>query len=187
MAAGGNVANIQLGPGRLYVAALGVAEPASVSAALPSANWITIGYTEEGTAVSTEMTSEAIEVAEELDPVLFVQTRRTTSVTFSMAEATKKRLFLAVGGGAGGFDDTIPFEFPDASEILPVQIIWDLEDTPTNLNRRWLFRRATPSGTIEIPRRKAPAKTLIGVTFDCAKSLAGLKAVKVFPNVSGQV
>lgn len=188
MAAGGNPLNVDLGPGRLYVAALGVAEPASASAALPSADWKVIGYTEEGSSVSTELTSEAIEVAEETDPIAYEQTRRVTTVTFSMAEMTKRRLWLTLGGGAAGNDDTIPFEFPDLSEVVAVQILWDSEETGLlNTNKRWLFRRCTPSGTVETARRKAPQKSLLPVTFDCAKPSTTTKAVKVYPNASGQI
>lgn len=186
MAASGTPGNVDLGPGRLYYAPLGTSEPTSCSAALPSA-WIAVGYTEDGTAVDTEITSEAIEVAEELDPIRFEQTRRMTKLALQMAEMTKKRLALALGAGAGETDDAATFEFPDAGDIVGVMFVWDSNETPDATNRRWLFRQCTPSGTVSTARRKAPQKALIPVTFDCAKPATGTKAVKVFPNASGQV
>lgn len=186
MSAGGNPANVDLGPGRLYYAPLGTAEPTTCSAALPSA-WIAVGYTEDGTEVATEITSEAIEVAEELDPIAFEQTRRMTKLSLQIAEMTKKRLALALGAGAAVVDDSGTFEFPDASEIVGVMFVWDSNETPDATNRRWLFRKCTPSGTVSTARRKAPQKALIPVTFDCAKPSTSEKAVKVFPNASGQV
>lgn len=186
MAAGGTPGNVDLGPGRLYYAPLGTSEPTSCSAALPSA-WIAVGYTEDGTEVQTNITSEAIEVAEELDPIAFEQTTRRTQLTMQMAEMTKKRLALALGAGAAETDDAATFEFPDSGDIVGVMFVWDSMDTPDATNRRWLFRKCTPSGTVSTARRKAPQKALIPVTFDCAKPDASTKAVKVFPNASGQI
>lgn len=186
MAAGGTPGNIDLGAGRLYYAPTGTAEPTNASSALPSA-WQPVGYTEDGTAIDTEITSEAIEVAEELDPIAFEQTRRITRVTLQMAEMTKKRLALALGAGAAETDNATAFEFPDAGTTVPVMLVWDSDDSPGASNRRWLFRKCTPSGTVSTARRKAPQKALMPVTFDCAKPDASTKAVKVFPNTSGQI
>ena len=187
MAAGGTPSNIDLGPGRLYYAPLGTAEPANCSSALPSA-WIPVGYTEDGTSFTVNITSDSIEVAEEIDPVLFVQSKRTTQFQVNMAESTKKRLALALGAGAGQTDDSTPFEWPDASTVVSgVMFVWDYMDTPDATNKRWLVRQATPSGTVAIARKKSPAKTLIGVTFDCAKPSSTTKSIKVFPSSTGLI
>jgi hypothetical protein len=186
MAAGGTPANVNLGPGRLYYAPLGTAEPTSASAALPSA-WKVVGYTEEGSAVETEITSEGIEVAEEIDPIAYVATRRTTRLVFNMVESTIGRLALALGAGATIADSGASFEFPDPSAIVDVMFVWDSDEVPGASNRRWIFRQCRPSGTVSLARRKAPTKTGIPVTFDCAKTSAGLAPVKVFPNASGEM
>lgn len=186
MAAGGTPGNVDLGPGRLYVAPLGTTEPVSASATLDAAFWA-VGYTQDGTTVSTEITSEAIEVAEELDPIAYEQTKRTTKLSVQMAEMTKKRLALALGSGAGQTDNAAGFEFPDAGDILDVIIVWDSEETPSATNRRWIFRRCSPAGTVSTQRQKAPNKALLPVEFNCAKPDASTKAVKVFPNSSGRV
>jgi hypothetical protein len=186
MAAGGTPGNVALGPGRLYVAPLGTAEPTNCSAALPSA-WVAIGYTEDGSSVDVEVTSEAIEVAEELDPIRFSQTRRMTKLSLAMAEATKKRLALALGSGAALADDAASYTFPDPSAIVGVMFVWDSDEVPSATNRRWVFRQCTPSGTTSIARKKAPAKSTIPVTFDCAKPSPTTAPVIVFPNSSGQI
>lgn len=186
MAAGGTPGNVDLGPGRLYVAPLGTTEPASASATLDAAFWA-VGYTEDGTTVDTAITSEAIEVAEELDPIGYEQTQRKTTVSFQMAEATKKRLALSLGSGAGQVDNAAGYEFPDAGDVVGVMLVWDSEETPSATNRRWIFRKCTPSGSVSVSRRKAPQKALLPAVFDCAKPDASTKAVKVFPNSSGQV
>lgn len=186
MAAGGVAANVDLGPGRLYYAPLATVEPVSCSAALPSA-WRSIGYTEDGTQVETEITSEMVEVAEEFDPIRYVQTRRTSKLTVSIAEAMVSRLTLALGGGAARADDPASFEFPTPAAIVPVMFVWDKEDVPSATNRRWVFRQCTPSGTVQTARRKAPQKALIPVTFDCALPSGQVSPVKVFPNLLGAV
>lgn len=186
MAAGGTPGNVALGPGRLYMAPLGTTEPVNCSTALPSA-WIAIGYTEDGTEVGVDITSEGIEVAEELEPILFMQTKRSTKLTLSMAESTKKRLALSMGAGSQYTDDANSFQFPDASEVVAVMLIWDSLDTPTALNKRWVFRQCTPSGSVNISRKKAPSKSLIPVTFDCAKPSTSVKSVIVFPNSAGAI
>jgi hypothetical protein len=186
MAAGGTTGNVLIGPGRLYYAPLGTAEPASCSAALPSA-WIPIGYTEQGSQVEIAITSEAIQVAEELDPVRFTQTSRMTKLSMELAETTKKRLALALGAGATFNDDTASIDFPDPSLIVGVMLVWDSNEAPDATNRRWIFRQCTPTGSTVVARKKAPDKSTLPITFDCAKPSAALASVRVFPNASGQV
>lgn len=185
MSAGGNADAVQLGPGRLYVAPLGTSEPTSASAALPSA-WSPIGYTEDGNAFASDLTSEPVEVAEELDPIAYENTRRLNRLTFQMAEATARNLVLALGGGAAQANDGSSVEPPDAGSEVAVMLIWDSDETPGATNVRWLYRQAKPSGTIEIGRRKAPGKTLIPVTFNLEKP-SSAKPFKVFPNAAGDI
>lgn len=186
MAAGGTPGNVVLGPGRLYYAPLGTTEPTSCSAALPSA-WKVIGYTDAGSTIETEITSEAVEVAEELDPIRFVQTRRASRITFAMAEATVARLALAVGGGAARADDAASFEFPAPDSIVSIMMVWDKLDTPSALSPRWILRQCSPSGTIAAARQKAPNKSTIPVTFNLELPTGQTSPVKVFPNSSGLI
>lgn len=186
MAAGGNSANVQLGPGRLYTAPLGTTEPTSASAALPSA-WRAVGYTEEGSAFSTELTNEPVEVAEEVDPILYVLSRRTNTLALAMAETTRRNLALALGGGADAANDATTFEPPDPGDEVAVMFVWDSEDDPTTgTNTRWLFRQAKPGGTIEIGRRKSPAKATIASVFNLEKP-ATAAPYKVFPDANGLI
>jgi hypothetical protein len=185
MAAGGTPANVDLGPGRIYVAPLGTAEPTSCSAALPSA-WIPIGYTEDGNVLSWELTSEPIEVAEEYEPILYEQTRFVSRFSFQMAEATRRNLALALGLGVQA-NNAASIAPPVPGQIVPVLMVWDSEETPGATNRRLIMRRATPSSTTELARRKAPAKTLIPVTFDLARPDGNTTAWSIFPNSSSGI
>jgi len=189
MAAGGTTSNVELGPGRLYFAAIGTTEPANASTALPSA-WNVVGYTEEGSAFTTSLTREEILVAEEVDPIRYVLTKRANSLVFSMAEMTRSRLAMLLGWGVDL--STIPtLEPPIPGSDVGVMICWDSNEDPTVAqdgqgNRRWLFRQARPSGDVEIARRKAPAKSLLPVTFNIEKP-SGLQPFKVFPNSNGLI
>lgn len=184
MAAGGTPANVTLGPGRLYFAPLGTAEPTTCSAALPSA-WRPIGYTEDGTEITIDISAEDIMVAEELDPVDRVVTSRTIRLVVTLAESTKSRLLLAVGGGAAGVDDSTPFELPEPGAEVPVMLVWDSDESPSAANRRWLFRSAQAAGTITTVRRKAPAKNSIQATFTAMKPSPTAGPVRIFPNNLG--
>lgn len=186
MAAGGNSSNISLGAGRLYVAPLATTEPTSASAALPSA-WRPVGYTEDGTTIQTEVSNEEIEVAEEYEPVLYVNNKRTSMVSVQMAEMSRRNLALALGSGANEVNDGTAYEPPDPGAEVGFMMVWDSDEDPTSgTNTRWLFRQCKVSGTIETQRNKAPNKALLPIEINCEKP-TGLKPFKVFPNSSGRV
>lgn len=186
MAAGGVPGNVSLGAGRAYVAPVGTAEPASGSAAVASA-WRPIGYTEDGTKVTIELTNEPIEVAEEYDPILYVMTRRTTMVSIQMAEATRRNFALALAGMANADNDAQSFEPPNPGDEDAFMLLWDSDEDPTtDANRRWLFRRCKVSGSIETQRNKAPNKALLPVEINVEKPASQAPFI-VWPNASGQI
>lgn len=187
MAAGGNPNNISLGAGRLYVAPIGTAEPISASTALDVA-FRSVGYTEEGTTVRVDLTNEEIEVAEELEPVLYVQNKRTVMLMVQMAEATRRNLALAIGGAANAANDATSYEPPDPGQESAFMVVWDSEETATGNadNVRWLFRSCKSGGQIETQRNKAPNKALLPIELNVQKP-AGLAPFKVFPSATGLV
>lgn len=187
MSAGGTTANVQLGPGRLWIAPIGTTEPTSASAALPSA-WVPLGYTEEGTEVTIELTVDEVEVAEELEPILYVNSKRTTTLTCELAETTRKRLAMVLGWGATQTDSASALEPPDPGTEVGVMIVWDSEETAAgnSENTRWVFRRAKPSGSISIARRKSPDKSTIPVEFMIERP-TNAKPFIIFPNASGLI
>src|SRR5664279_2526833 len=84
------------GPGKLYVAPIGTAEPASISASW--INWWRLGYTVAGSTVSYGLTTADIQVAEELDPIATILTDRNITVAFQFAEFSLRNLQLALAG-----------------------------------------------------------------------------------------
>lgn len=166
MSAGGTNANVILGPGRIYMAALGTAEPASASATLPSANWIALGYTEDGTDMTIERTNDKIMVAEELYPVRVVNSETTVQLKTRLAEPTLANLNAALGGGSAGSNTATSLQIP--TSLTGIMLIHDSEESPISAtNRRILFREVYPTGAIAINFKKSPDKTLLDVTWDC--------------------
>lgn len=184
-AAAGVSSDVDMGPGWLWAAAVGTAEPADASTALPSA-WRTIGYTEDGNTFTSEVTAEDIEVAEELDPIDIRETKRANSLVLQMAQVNRKNLALAFNTGPNEANDNTPYEPPALGASVYCMLAWDLNSFASTdaTNVRILYRKCKASGPIAIPHKKAPAKSLIPVTFRIVKP-TGLAPFKVFPNASG--
>ena len=153
----GNPDLLALGPGILYTAPLGSAEPTDLLTAWPGA-WLQLGYTHEGHSFSYELSVENIEVAEELEPVDIVPTSRSIKVAFSLAELTATNLQRALNGGTiasgAGF---VTFEPPDTNDMTRRMYGWQSDD----VEERWVWRKCFTSGTVEIPRRKGADKAVI--------------------------
>jgi hypothetical protein len=181
----GTAANVKtpLGPGLLYVAALGTTETGlTASAAIPSA-WQAIGYTDEGTEVGIEISTEDVEVAEEIDPLDSPVVGRVTTVAFAMAEATVGRLNLSIGGGIQTpFDSFLSYEPPDISALTGVMMLHKATS-----GALWLFRDCRPDGTTTVVARKAPDKRLIQANFKTVLPSTGSKIFKVWPNSLGMI
>jgi hypothetical protein len=158
----GSPAAVKLGPGLLYVAPIGTTEPTTGSGALPSA-WVALGYTEDGSEVTFEMSFEEVEVAEELDPVKVVATGRMTSIKFELAEMCARNLSVAFNGGtiSGPASGFVTFEPPDLGDETRLMIVWQADDD----QERWLFRRCLQVGSVTIARKKAPSKATIPAEF----------------------
>jgi len=166
------------GVGLLYVAPIGTTEPTSATATLGTP-WREVGYTEAGATISTEITSEDIEVAEESEPIGTATSKRTATLAFAMAQTSRENLALALNMGIQPNDATA-IEPPDASE--EVFIMGALR---TDQGALWLFRKMKNAGTTDLARAKT-GKTLLGVTFTLFKP-TGLKQFKVFPTADGLV
>jgi hypothetical protein len=192
MAAGGTSSNVQLGPGRIYFAPVGTSEPSNASTALPSA-WSVLGYTDSGTKFTSTLTATAVEVAEELDPIFYVNTKRENKLEIHAAESMRRNLVMALSGGVVTLNDGTFFEPPNPGTEVAIMMVWDSNEDPTVAggfpsggNRRWLFRQCRASGAIEIDRQKAPQKALLPILMNLEKP-SGLAPFKVFPNSSGLI
>jgi hypothetical protein len=173
----GRVAGIRVGPGRLLLAPLGTPEPVDLTTAWNAA-WFELGYTDAGTTFTYGGTFEDVPVAEELDPIMVLQTARNVNVSVAAAENTAKNLQIAFNGGtidvAGvGF---VTFEPLDAGIYTELMLGWEADDN----KERYLVRRVINTGEVAQSRGKAPAKSMLPMTFRGLVPASGAKTFKAF-------
>lgn len=152
---------VSVGPGLLYIAAIGSAEPTTGSSAWDAA-FIPLGLTTAGHTFTTEGAFGDVDAAELLDPVLVAETGRTITVAFNLLEITAKHLQAAHNGGNvttnSGY---VKFEPPVLGQATPVMLGWDALDN----SERILWRKCLATGSIALARAKAPAATNIPVSY----------------------
>lgn len=175
-----NAAAVRFGkPGKLYIAPLGTTEPADHNDAWP-AGWVPLGYTDEGSAFNYEISTDNVEVAEELDVLARVTTGRDASVEFALAEITYKNLSIAFNGGIiVGDGDVWSFEPPDLGNEQRVMIGWDAIATVASNDLRIIFRQCLQGGSIGLENRKGATKSTISANFQLEKPTSGAKLLKI--------
>jgi hypothetical protein len=180
MAPVGNVAEVLFGPGTLYVAPIGTTELTSASAAVPTA-WREVGWTDAGSAIDIAYTNSAVNVEEEFYPVLYKTTAVEMTLGFSMKQASRENLALALNVGANAANDATSLQPPAPGDEVRVAIMLDTDD-----GARWIFRKCFQSGSLKIDRKKAPNAALLPVQFRLEKP-AGAEPWVVFPNADGVI
>lgn len=154
---------VRWGPGKLYVAPIGTAEPTNLGA--PWINWYRLGYTTAGTTINYALTTAQIQVAETPDPIATLVTDRNISVVFTMAEFSLRNWQLALSGGLA--DNTVvnasawSYEPPVIGQEQRVMLGWD-DDTS---DRRFIFRKCFQSGSVALNAQKGASAFDIPVTF----------------------
>lgn len=183
----GNPTAIALGPGYLFWAVLGSAEPTDLTTPW-DADWIPIGYTQEGSTFSYQPAFEDVEVAEELDPLDSIATSRQIQVSFSAAQVTAANYKLAMNGGTITLEGSAPdqfleFEPPALGEETTIMLGYESEDHL----ERWVYRQCKQVGNIETARRKGADKGLVPMEFRVYAPSTGLKPFKFLNARTGAV
>ncbi len=175
-----NAAAVRFGkPGVLYIAPLGTTEPTTAVAAWPT-GWVPLGYTDEGSSFNYEISTDNVEVAEELDVLARVTTGRDASVEFALAEITKKNLSIAFNGGLVVGDGLAwTFEPPDLGSETRVMLGWDANPTVASNDLRFIFRQCLQGGSIGLENRKGATKSTISQNFQLEKPASGSKILKI--------
>jgi hypothetical protein len=172
----GDVTNLRFGPGLVYYAPLGTAEPVTLTGALDVA-YLPLGYTETGSEHDITNTFDEVEVAEELVPVAMVKTKQIITIKVIAMEVTARNLQLALNGGTvaaptGGY---VTFDPPAPSTTdTHVMVVWQADDN----KERWLFRECLQVGSIVIPRHKGKDVAKVPIEFRALVPATGLKAFK---------
>ncbi len=164
-----------LGPGQLFIAPLGSTEPADLATAWGAA-WIPLGYTDEGSEFSYELSSDVVEVAEALEPISTAVTARSITVAFASAEPTVENLKVALNGGTiTTGTGIVTFEPPDLGTETRVMIGFETEDAKA----RYVWRQCFQTGTVSVQRRKGATKATLPMEFTVEKPAAGGRPFKV--------
>lgn len=179
----GDPDQIQLGAGTLYVAAIGTADPANPAAVLAaSSTFREVGWTDDGSKITFETTSEKIKVEEEFYAVKTAVTDVVATVGFAMAQSTRRNLALALNIGYNEANDTTMLEPPTPGDEVRVKLIH-----VTDEGAMWIFRRCVQTGSIELSNQKAPDYKKIPVTFDLEKPAGATKPWAVVPATGGLI
>lgn len=173
-----NPDKVKVGAGILYISPVGSVEPTNLTTPWGTVDpdWLAIGYTEEGHQFSSEPSFEAIEVAEELEPIRWEQSANNSSLEFSAAEMTVENLARAFNGGTVTTlsGTVVEFEPPEIGDVTRAAIGWESNDG----EERWVFRKCLQTGNVQIARRKAPQKALVPMMFRLEKPAAGMRPWK---------
>jgi hypothetical protein len=169
----GTPANVTMGPGTLFIAPLGSAEPTDLATAWPVA-WVQMGYTEDGSTFGYNVTVDEVYVAEELDPIRNVPSKRVLTVDFKAAEITATNLKRAFNGGTVVVGTGIvTFSPPALGAEVRSMIGWQSTDGL----ERWVYRQAIQVASVAMDRKKAPAKATINMSFKL-ETVVGLPPFK---------
>jgi len=175
----GNPAALSLGPGYLYWAPLGTAEPTDLVTAWTavSANWVAVGYTKTGSEFDYQISTSPVEVGEELDPLQYASDGRTASLTFEYAELTGTHMMLAANAPTSALtagSGIVSFEPPDVGTEVRRMFGFEAEDH----TERWIYRQCFQTGTAKITRAKGAANATIAVVYSLEKPATGSKLYK---------
>jgi hypothetical protein len=176
----GTPAALALGPGYLYISDdLTCTEPSDLVTAWATVDtdWKTIGYTDDGSEFKYSLSTDTVEVAEELDPISNQTTGRASSLTFAMAEVTATHLMYAMNAPTTAITagtGIVTFEPPDLGSEQRRKLGWQSEDG----QERWVFRQCFQTGDTTISRSKGAAKATISVEFTLEKPTSGAKLFK---------
>lgn len=165
-----------VGPGVLYRAPIGTAQPSMTAAAglftdaWPAA-WVPWGYTEQGHTFSAQVQTGAITPAEELDPIAVVTTGRTSTVTFALMQVNPIQVKFGLNGGTisvlSGSGATIVNKYSPVAAGAEVRTIlgWEADDH----TERMIWWQCLNTGNVQIARQKAPNNATIPVEFTLEK------------------
>jgi hypothetical protein len=162
------------GVGTIYVAPYTAAAPTTATATLEAA-WVELGYTESG--LKFEYTTELaeVEVAEEMSPVGYIQTKETGKVSFECAQSTAFELSLLLNQGSAVTATSVTKIEPVAyASMAAVSII-----LKTDQGALYYFKKALNGGTLTLERSKSE-KTKIAGEFNLMK-VTGSALFSVFP------
>lgn len=169
---------LALGAGYLYYQAFGGSEPGwTVTGSVftdPWTGWSLLGITKEGHEFSYEIETDSIEAAEYLDPLLYVTTGRTASISFELMQIHATNFRRALNGGTistTGSGTTLRSTYrpPAIGAEIRCMIGWESTDN----SERLIIEQAFQVGNITINRKKGADNATIPCEFRCEIAPSG--------------
>lgn len=176
-----NSSTVRVGPGTIYAAPLGTAEPTSATGTWGT-GWVKLGYTTAGSTFTRSVTTATVDVEEEIYSLRTVTTAATGDLTFNLAEDTATNLLLALNAGIGTSllttsytteaDGSIKIEPPPPGNENRVMIGWDAVSSggaPTDKGSRLIIRQAYQTGNLSKGNVKGNTISSLACTFTMEK------------------
>jgi hypothetical protein len=172
---------VHLGPGILYVAPVATADPTTVASVTGSSAWQEVGYTEAGTTFDMKPTIAPVKVEEEIFAIKYATTDYEASISFELAETTRRHLALALNVGTGAANDGTVLTPPAPGAEVRIKIAHLSEEGAV-----WFAPQAINGGDLKMERKKAPNKATLPCVFNLEK-VAGKAIFTVIPTSNGSV
>jgi hypothetical protein len=180
-----NATNVVAGPGLIYIAPLGTAQPVfdqhGENPVVWLAPWVAVGYTDSGIDLTYTPTIKEITVDEEAAPVLDILEKEKFVVSAHLAEATLANLNAAISASSL-FNDLIANEYEAVTVgSLPLQYTMVGVQGPapgTNLVRVVIMQKAIAMAAVTLKMTRKD-KVIIPVTFD-ARKISGTVLFKIY-------
>ena len=174
----GAINEVLIGTGVLYVAdrtTSSLAFPGDSSgawAAVDTAKWRDIGYSEDGWTLEMDRTFEDILVAEEVDPIKTIKTAQEARLMGELSQASLKNLSIAMGQADGhvsendgnfaaGYDVVVAPDTNEHAELAGLLIT----EGPAGADRHIQMPRMVSVGAFSMSHAKAPQKVVIATEF----------------------
>jgi hypothetical protein len=167
-------------PGFLFWAPIGTAEPThavtgSVFTDAWAAAWIRLGATEEGHSFNWQTSFDPVTVAELLDPIKYVTTGRTGSLSFALTDFHSNNVKRALNGGTltttGATTTTMTTYTPPAQGAeVRCMLGWESQDG----TERLIAYQCVNTGQVSISRRKGAENANLPVEFQLEAPSTGL-------------
>ena len=174
----GAINEVLIGTGVLYVSdrtTSSLAFPGDSSgawAAVDTAKWRDIGYSEDGWTLEMDRTFEDILVAEEVDPIKTIKTAQEARLMGELSQASLKNLAIAMGQAdayvsendsnfAAGYDVV---ETPDTNSFSELAGLL-ITEGPAGADRHVEMPRMVSVGAFSMSHAKAPQKVVIATEF----------------------
>lgn len=186
-----SVANLVQGPGTLYGATFGAAEPAETLVALqgaPSSPWTDVGGTTDGVNINVNQEFSELMVDQVVDVPGRRCTKRDMSLSTNMAEIGMEQLTLALNGGTTSevVASQVKRYEPDASTSATQPayraLILDCF-APAQKKRRIIARRVLNTSGVEFAYKK-DAQTVMTATWNLHYVSGSIRPFAIYDDIS---